>query len=199
MALRVVGLSSDLLLRAYVVGVAIGDGNLSNPNGRAVRLRITCDTRYPALISKIRVALEQLLPQNRVSVIASQGNYVNLSVYSNHLEGLLGWRASGGSKLRQSVRVPAWILEECSLSVHCLQGLIETDGSVYMDRGYQMVGFSTVISDLAQQVDFMLRELGFRPNLYKIPQAAAKTSFKYQVRLSRDVPAFLQLVQPLKR
>jgi hypothetical protein len=91
-------------------------------------------------------------------------------------------------------------LEDSSFSVHCLQGLIETDGSVYTDRGYQMVGFSTVISDLAQQVDFLFRKLGFRPHLYKIPQAAAKTSLKYHVRfLSRDVPAFLQLVQPLKR
>ena len=83
---RVAELCTDSRLRAYVIGVAIGDGNLSNPNGRAVRLRITCDTKYPALIVKIRAALERLLPENRVSVVASRGNYVNLSVYSNHLE-----------------------------------------------------------------------------------------------------------------
>ena len=196
---RVAELCADPELRAYVIGVAIGDGNLSNPNGRAVRLRITCDTRYPALIAKIRAALEQLLPQNRVSVVASQGNYVNLSVYSNHLEGLLGWKASGGSKRRQGVRVPAWVYEDRSLSVLCLQGLIETDGSVYTDRGYPMVLFSTVIAHLAEQVDLMMQNLGFRPRLYRIRQAAGKTSFKYHVRLSRDVPAFLELVQPLKQ
>lgn len=196
---RVVKLCADLPLRAYVVGVAIGDGNLSNPNGRAVRLRITCDTKYPALIAKIRTALEKLLPQNRVSVVTSRGNYLNLSVYSNHLESLLGWKASGGSKRHQDVRVPAWVFEDRSLSMHCLQGLIETDGAVYTDHGYKMVIFSTVIAGLAQQVDLMIRNLGFGPRLYKIPQQPAKTSFKYQVRLSRDVPAFLQLVQPLKQ
>ena len=186
-------------MQAYVIGVAIGDGNLSNPNGRAVRLRITCDTKYPRLISKIRAALEQLLPQNRVGVVASRGNYVNLSVYSNRLENLLGWKASGGSKLHQDVRVPAWVCEDPALSVLCLQGLIETDGTVYTDRGYQMVGFSTVSAGLAQQVDLMMQDLGFRPRVYRIRQSPGKASFKYHVRLSRDVSAFLRLVRPLKK
>jgi len=93
---RVPELSADPRLRAYLIGVALGDGNLSNPNGRAVRLRITCDTKYPALIAKIRGAL------------------------------------------------------------------------------------------------------GFGPRLYRIPQSPQRVSFKYHVRLSRDVPAFVRLVQPLK-
>ena len=190
---------ADPRVKAYVIGVAIGDGNLSNPNGRAVRLRITCDTRYPALIAKIRAALEQLLPQNRVSVVASRGNYVNLSVYSNQLEGLLGWKALGGSKRDQDVCVPAWVCQDPSLSVPCLQGLIETDGSVYSDRGYPMVIFSTVIADLAQQVESMMRSLDFRPRFYKVRQAAGQAPYKFQVRLSRDVPAFLDRVQPLKQ
>ena len=199
MGYRVAELCADLYLRAYVIGVAIGDGNLSNPNGRAVRLRITCDTRYPALIAKIRTALEQLLPQNRVGVVASRGNYVNLSVYSNHLESLLGWKATGGSKQHQDVGVPAWIREDRSLTVPCLQSLIETDGAVYTDRGYPMVIFSTVIPHLAQQVDLMMRNIGFLPHMYKVRQAPDRDTFKYHVRLSRDVSAFLRLVQPLKQ
>jgi hypothetical protein len=47
---RALSLHPDSELHAYVLGLAIGDGNLSNPNGRAVRLRITCDTKYPILI-----------------------------------------------------------------------------------------------------------------------------------------------------
>ena len=39
---------------AYIIGIALGDGNLSNPNKRAVRLRITCDTGYPGLIENIK-------------------------------------------------------------------------------------------------------------------------------------------------
>ena len=199
MAHRVAEICADPHLRAYVIGIALGDGNLSNPNGRAVRLRITCDTKYPALIAKIRNALERLFPKNRVSVIGSRGNYVNVSVYSNQLEELLGWKASGGTKVEQDVRVPAWVCDDQSLSVHCVRGLIETDGSVYLDRGYPMVIFSSVIEGLAQQFHLMTRNLGFRPRLYKVRQSRESATFKYHVRLSRDVPEFVRLVQPLKR
>jgi hypothetical protein len=130
MSKRILPLNPDRQLQAYVIGLAIGDGNLSNPNGRAVRLRITCDAKYPALITKIVSALKLLLPRNRVSLVGSSGNYVNVSVYSNHLEALLGWKASGGSKHRQCVEVPAWICEDRSLSVPCLRGLIETGGAI---------------------------------------------------------------------
>ena len=42
-------LNKDKGLQAYVIGLALGDGNLSNPNGKATRLRITCDKKYPFL------------------------------------------------------------------------------------------------------------------------------------------------------
>lgn len=106
--------------------------------------------------------------------------------------------ALGGSKQRQNVLVPAWIREERPLSIHCLRGLIETDGALYLDRGYQMVMFSTVMPGLADQVDAMIRAFGFRPHLYRVRQAPGKDTFKYQVRLSRDVRAFLELVAPVK-
>ena len=198
MGKRTLPLNPDRQLQAYVIGLAIGDGNLSNPNGRAVRLRITCDTKYPALIRKVSASLQQLLPKNRVNLVGSNGNFVNVSVYSNHLEGLLGWKASGGSKHHQSVQVPAWILEDGSFRIPCLRGLIETDGAIYSDRGYPMVIFSTVIPRLAQQVEVMMRELGFRPHLYETRQCPTRASFKYQVRLSQGVFDFLTLVNPTK-
>jgi hypothetical protein len=176
----------------------VGDGNLSNPNGRAVRLRITCDIKYPGLIARIAASLQQLLPKNRVSVVRSNGNYVNVSVYSNHLEALLGWRAAGGAKHRQGIELPPWICESRRLSIACLRGLIETAGAIYVDRGYPMVIFSTVIPMLAAQVEAMMQRLGYRPHSYKIPQRPTPGSFKYQVRLSRNVSAFLALVGPSK-
>ncbi|HVH87014.1 MAG TPA: LAGLIDADG family homing endonuclease [Terriglobales bacterium] len=191
-------LNPDRALQAYVIGLAIGDGNLSNPNGRAVRLRITCDTKYPNLISRISAALTELLPKNKVSIVRGNGNYVNVSVYSNHLEGLLGWTASGGSKARQCVSIPEWICADHSLIISCLRGLIETDGAIYKDRGYPMVIFSTIILPLANQVHSMMSLLGYRPHLYSVDPVLVGASRKFQVRLSRNVLAFLGSVQPVK-
>lgn len=191
-------LNPDRALQAYVIGLAIGDGNLSNPNGRAVRLRITCDTKYPILIARISSALRELLPKNKVNIVRGNGNYVNVSVYSNHLELLLGWKASGGSKARQRISIPEWITADRSLTICCLRGLIETDGAIYEDRGYPMVIFSTVIPALASQVHAMMCALGYRARLYSTGAALPYASRKFQVRLSKDVRAFVGLVQPLK-
>lgn len=83
---------------AYITGVALGDGNLSNPNGRAIRLRITCDTRYPKLIDRFTYSIRTLLPNNQVSLINTAPTHANISCYSNKWEGWLGWNASGGTK-----------------------------------------------------------------------------------------------------
>jgi len=91
-------LNENKLLQSYIIGVAIGDGNLSNPNGRAIRLRITCDKKYPLLIKRIINSLQSLLPQNKVSIVEREEGCLDISVYSNHLEKILGWKAKKGSK-----------------------------------------------------------------------------------------------------
>lgn len=104
-------LNPDKNLQAYIIGVAIGDGNLSNPNKGAVRLRISCDKRYPRVLKRIVNALRQLLPKNRVGII-DRGTLVDVSVYSNHLEKILGWKANKGPKFLQKIRIPEWIKTE---------------------------------------------------------------------------------------
>src|SRR3989338_7028818 len=73
---RIPKLNPDKNLQAYIIGLAIGDGNLSNPNNRATRLRITCDTKYPILIKTIATSLELLFPENKVNIQKSKINYL---------------------------------------------------------------------------------------------------------------------------
>ena len=142
-------LNTNKNLQSYITGVAIGDGNLSNPNGRATRLRVTCDNSYPELKKRIADSLDLLFPDNKISFIQRKG-CVDVSVYSNHLEKLLGWKANNGPKYEQKVSVPKWIKNKKVYTTRCLKGLIETDGSIYYDRGYKMVIFTTVIPELAK-------------------------------------------------
>lgn len=194
-------MNPDKELRAYVVGLAIGDGNLSNPNGRATRLRITCDPKYPKLITRISAALGSLLPQNKVSIVERK-DAIDVAVYSNHLEGVLGWRANKGSKFVQNVKIPAWIKQYDRHVIACLKGLIETDGSIYFDRGYKMVIFKSIIPELAQDVFEAMSSLGFGPHIYKLRPPKKKPLFNqqiaYHVRLSKNVQKFLDLVRPDK-
>jgi len=181
---------------AYLIGLAIGDGNLSNPNGRATRLRITCDTKYPNLIKNIVYTLEELFPNNKVSIVRKSGNCVDISCYSNKLERLLGWKADLGSKYQQKVSVPEWIMGDREFTISCLQGLFETDGSVYEDRGYTMVNFVTIIPKLSKNVLDMIVSLGFKPNLQIFKPKTGK--LKHTVRISKNAKEFIKTI-PLEK
>ncbi len=200
---RATRLNKNKNLQSYIIGLAIGDGNLSNPNGRATRLRITCDKKYPLLAQKIINCLRLLLPDNKVSLVDCGKTYTDISVFSNHLEKLLGWKAKNGPKFSQKVTIPSWIIKRKEYKINCLKGLIETDGCIYSDRGYKMVMFSTIIPKLAKDVYDSIISLNFKPYLYKIKRGANPYNFNqkiiYHVRLSKNVSEFLDLVCPEKK
>ena len=176
---------------AYVVGIAIGDGNLSNPNGRATRLRISCDIQYKNIIKRVCAAIQKICPNNKVSLVKQKGNCLYISCYSNSWENLLGWRALGGSKYKQKISIPNWIKEKRSFSIECLRGLLETDCSIYVDRGYKMVNFVTIIPKLATDTMELMNNLGFEPHIYKIP---TEHKTRYNIRISKNVNGFINLV-----
>jgi DNA-binding transcriptional regulator WhiA len=173
---------------AYVVGLSIGDGNLSNPNGRATRLRITCDDRYPKLKIEIINAIKKAMPNNKVSTIKRKSNCCDISCYSNKWEKLLGWNAKNGSKYKQNIGIPKWIKNNIIYSTYCLKGLFQTDGSIYNDRGYKMVNFVTVIPTLAKDTVDIIKKIGFKPKIYKIKGVNLD---RYNIRISSDVKKFI--------
>jgi DNA-binding transcriptional regulator WhiA len=177
---------------AYLIGLAIGDGNLSNPNGRATRLRITCDVKYPNIIESITQTLQELFPNNKVGVVNRNDHCVDVSCYSNKLEELLGWKARSGSKYQQKVSIPEWILNDQEFTTLCLKGLFETDGSVYEDRGYKMVNFVTIIPQLSKNVFDMIVGLGFQPNLQTFMPKVGE--LKHTIRISKRAHEFIETI-----
>jgi hypothetical protein len=169
--------------------VALGDGNLSNPNGRAVRLRVTCDKKYPKLLNHIKESLQTLLPENKVSLVNKPG-CIDVSVYSNQLSELIGYPWYGGPKIVQDVGVHSWIKADARFTKECLRGLFQTDGCIYKDRGYLMVNFTNAGQRLADDVFFMMKTLGYHPHIQKIYQK--KIYLRYTVRLSKNTEAFIK-------
>ena len=187
----------DLQTLAYVTGVALGDGNLSNPNGRAVRLRISCDVKYPGLIERIQTAIQKLFPKNKVSkVLLLKRNCIEVSCYSNKWEALLGWKASEGPKARQKVLIPQWIKNDRLFSIECLKGLLETDGSIYLDRGYKMINFVSIIPTLTKDVEEIIEKIGFLSHTQKYLEKTG--SIKHTIRISKKVEEFLAIVSVKK-
>lgn len=179
--------SKDKKLHAYIVGLALGDGNLSNPNGRAVRLRITCDKKYPVLYKYILNSLQEFLPDNKVSLV-DRDTSIDVSCYSNYLEDLLGWKAKCGSKHKQKVKIPTWIIKNKQFTKECLRGLVQTDGSIYKDRGYSMVNIVSNIPSLANAIIKAINNVGYKPNVQIHNDPNTK---KYTIRISKNTKEFI--------
>ena len=177
---------------AYVIGFSIGDGNLSSSNGRTIKLRVTCDDKYPVLKKRIVDSLKILLPNNAVSEYKRRENCTDVYCHSKSLEEILGWSANGGSKYKQRVRVPNWIFSKKIYIKYCLKGLIETDGSIYMDRKYKYVNFTTIIVELADDVERMIQSLGYKSNRSKSRQESGK--MKYVVRICKNSEGFIKSI-----
>ncbi|EKE18914.1 MAG: hypothetical protein ACD_9C00200G0007 [uncultured bacterium] len=178
---------------AYITGIAMGDGNLSNPNGKATRLRISCDIKYKNLIDNIIISINNLLPKNKIGIVKRKDNCIDISSYSNKWEILLNWKAKSGSKEKQKISVPSWIKKNTQYSQLCLRGLFETDGSIYTDRKYRMANFVTIIPTLANDVMEMITNLGFKPNMQKFKAKNGKT--KHTIRISRNTNDFIELLK----
>jgi DNA-binding transcriptional regulator WhiA len=178
---------------AYIIGAALGDGNLSNPNKRAVRLRITCDNKYKGIIAKIIYSIQIILPKNKISIVKRKDDCIDISCYSNKWESLLGWKADSGSKYHQNVSVPKWIKTNKKFTLLCLKGLFETDGSVYMDRKYKMTSFVTIIPALADDVITMINKIGYKCNVQYLHYDYKKT--RITIRVSKDAEDFIKITK----
>lgn len=174
---------------AYIIGVALGDGNLSCPNGRTTRLRVTCDAKYPEIITEITFALKQLFPNNQVSHVIRTDNCIDISLYSNKLNEYIPWEVGKGSKHNQHAHVPTWIRDNKVFVRFCLKGLLQTDGSIYYDRKYPMVNFNNMTEELVEDVFNMIAQLGYSPHKYQTVQK--NETVKYSVRLSKEVNLFI--------
>ena len=180
-------------LKAFIIGVALGDGNLSNPNGKAIRLRITCDSKYQDVIKEITGKLRILFPGNKVSLVQRKDRCVDVSVYSIMLAELLPWKVNHGTKYDQQAHVPDWIYENPQYIKSCLRGLILSDGSIYYDRKYLMVNVCTNIKPLAQDVLQLAKSLGYTGTLSITDQPSGR--MKYTVRFARNTQQLLQTLR----
>lgn len=187
--------NNDKNLHAYIVGLALGDGNLSNSNGRAVKLRITCDTKYKKLNNHIHNSLQRFLPDNKVGYV-KRGTSLDIYCYSNKLENLLGWKAKLGSKYKQKVKIPEWILQSVELTKECLRGLVQTDGSIYNDRGYLMVNIVSNIPSLAESIIFAISSIGYKSNVQLHDDLRTK---KYTIRISKNTQKFVSDLKVWKK
>lgn len=121
--------STDL---AEFIGIVLGDGTVAKYQ-IAITLHCIDDNAYGMYVRKlihrlfdIPVGIHTDTKDHACTYAISRIQLVNYCVEK------LGLKR--GNKIKQQVEVPDWIKKSIALSVACLRGLVDTDGSVFSHR-----------------------------------------------------------------
>lgn len=120
----------------------LGDGCISR-SGRSWNLRITCGTRYPAIIARCREAIDAVMPRQRAGVVKKKGNSVDVYLYSNHWPCLLPQHGPG-RKHNRMIALEPWQQEIVDKETEeFVLGVIHSDGCrvVANDRGVTSIRY----------------------------------------------------------
>jgi hypothetical protein len=127
---------------AYLLGMYLGDGHIVR-TGRSWRLRIACDTKYPAIITRCRAAIDTVMTGQRAAILERTGNWAEVYLYSNHWPCLLPQHGPG-RKHHRRIALEPWqqvIVDQQPEEFVC--GLLHSDGCrvVANDRGVASVRY----------------------------------------------------------
>jgi hypothetical protein len=117
---------------AYLLGLYPGDGHLAC-TGRSYQLRITLDSRYPAIIAAAASAVRDLVPHGRAHVRARKGAHIVEAGWKHWPE--LFPQHGRGPKHTRAIVLAAWQSGVVDAYPHdFLRGLIHSDGCRVLNR-----------------------------------------------------------------
>ena len=126
------GARLDAAAYAYLLGLYLGDGWLSEHRRRVYRLRVALDMRYPAIIDECAQAMATV-SRRRVGRQMARG-CVQVCSYWKHWPCVFPQHASGQKHLRP-IELAPWQAEIASAHPELLlRGLIHSDGSRTLNR-----------------------------------------------------------------
>ena len=168
---------------AEFVGIILGDGGINNDHQVVITLHKKHDLAYAKWICILIRKLFAIDPVIYYRRSTHKENVIEIVLGGiNIVEFLLAKGLLKGSKVKHKIDVPKWIKENKKFSIHCLKGLIDTDGGVFYHRhrvggrNYLNLGlqFSNASKPLLMFADNTFRDIGYTPkiaslylNLYK--------------------------------
>jgi hypothetical protein len=91
---------------SYLLGLYLGDGCISR-HPRAFSLRISLDSKYPAIIDRCRQAIDMLMPTQRAGVLRRSDGCTDVWLYSKHWPCLFPQHGPG-KKHTRPIRLEPW-------------------------------------------------------------------------------------------
>ena len=145
-----------------LIGTVLGDGNIFKFN-RCQRLTISCNSFYKDYVEHIRHLVKHVFKKGPSVIKRSKVNCCDVSLYMQNIDKALGLPA--GNKIKNKVKIPAWIFKHKKYLKKCLKGLFETDGDYGLNKKFHVeyMEFSNKSVSLRRSVFEALTSLGYSP------------------------------------
>lgn len=114
---------------AYLLGMYLGDGCISDAHRGVFRMRIVLDASYPEIIAECCAALEAVFPHKTAHAAKRRTNCFEVSMYSKHWPCFFPQHGPGRKHLRP-IRLADWQQEIVEANRKpFIRGLIHSDGT----------------------------------------------------------------------
>ncbi|MFX1377286.1 MAG: LAGLIDADG family homing endonuclease [Promethearchaeota archaeon] len=211
---------------AELIGIILGDGHLHKKGEKSYLGSVLCISLNredePKYVDYVRKFLFRLLNEKPKMHVRIDSKSVDLKIYNNEIIDFLILKdLLTGDKVKNQISVPDWIKKEKlwiinnkkswelkyrSLVISCLKGLVDTDGSIYVDHFNKIIGIGFKNASLPLVLDFkdMCNSLEIRTGKITespyISRSSNKLYIAYQVliRAKSHVKKFLELINPKK-
>ncbi|MDP2928580.1 MAG: LAGLIDADG family homing endonuclease [Candidatus Omnitrophota bacterium] len=159
---------ADSSLLAEFIGIMLGDGGIAENQTKITFNRVT-DKNYAVFIKDVVKKLFNI-SSTVVNKKCDKGSDIVISS-RNLIDFLINKGLMEGSKIKNRIDVPTWIFDKDSYKIHCIRGLIDTDGSFYLYKhrvnnkmytNFSMC-FTNYSGPLIDSAYKMLKSLGFSP------------------------------------
>lgn len=181
---------------AELIGIILGDGNIWVKNGGYYYVRICGDAKKEKdyLLNHVNPLFESIFGVKMHLRRHNKDTGLILTKGSKNIVFTLNrFGIPSGSKIKNNVGIPSWILSSKKYTRACIRGLIDTDGSVFplKGRNYPYIWFSCNIPKLRKTFKIAMKNLGFKLSKWNFREGHAAETYianKYMVkRFSKEI------------
>lgn len=139
---------------AYLLGVYLGDGVISEHRRKVYKLRVVLDNKYPAIIDEVALAAAAVMPANTVGRLVRKDGCTEVYSYSKSWPCLFP-QVGPGKKHMRMIFLEDWQLRIAErYPGRLLRGLMQTDGCRFINTGknwtYPRYAFHNLSADIRE-------------------------------------------------
>ncbi len=183
---------------AELIGIILGDGNLFD-NGRHYVLGISLNyVRDAEYVNYVRDLIKNVFNIDPKLNYRKQSHQVEIRVFRKEVVfALVSKGLKTGDKIRNQIGVPEWILNNRTYVLACLRGLIDTDGSIFLNKHNKIIGINFKNTSIPLITDFkiMCQKLGIKTSVITRNEKLRK-GYKISIQSKNEVAKFLYTLKP---